>query len=145
MRLVMSFLLCFPALVATTFPLAADDQTRSFTDEERDFIREHPVVLVGGRRIGRPSISTTRRSSEGDEHKFRQVLINLLGNAVKFTDSGAVTLRSNGGPVQGEVGIIDFSVEDSGIGTSPADQVRISNPLPRLMPVSGEGKERAWD
>jgi signal transduction histidine kinase/CheY-like chemotaxis protein len=56
-----------------------------------------------------------RRRVVGDERKLRQVLINLLGNAVKFTDSGSVTLR-----VQTTYpGRYRFEVIDTGIGIAP--------------------------
>ncbi|HEY8942999.1 MAG TPA: CHASE domain-containing protein [Polyangiaceae bacterium] len=53
----------------------------------------------------------------GDEGKLRQVLINLLGNAVKFTETGEVRLRV----VPEEVDAFRFEVIDTGIGI-PADQ-----------------------
>jgi two-component system sensor histidine kinase/response regulator len=60
----------------------------------------------------------------GDPTRLRQVLINLLGNAVKFTDSGevALTIRSH---ECGESGHIDFSVSDTGIGIPPDKLERI--------------------
>ncbi|MBL8487561.1 MAG: response regulator [Rhodocyclaceae bacterium] len=51
------------------------------------------------------------RHVEGDPTRLRQILINLLVNAVKFTDRGSVELR-----VAAEGGRIYFSVRDSGIG-----------------------------
>ena len=56
----------------------------------------------------------------GDEAKLRQVLINLLGNAIKFTDSGVVKLR-----VAWRNGIGSFAVDDTGCGIDPADLTRI--------------------
>lgn len=53
----------------------------------------------------------------GDERRIRQILINLLGNAVKFTSKGSVSLRvamSTGT----ETATLDFSVEDTGPGLS---------------------------
>ncbi|TPW29111.1 response regulator [Martelella alba] len=55
-----------------------------------------------------------------DRHYLRQVLINLIGNAVKFTENGTITLRA-----RGDENGIDFSVVDTGIGISSADQQRI--------------------
>ncbi|MCU7918562.1 MAG: response regulator [Candidatus Thiodiazotropha sp. (ex Epidulcina cf. delphinae)] len=50
-----------------------------------------------------------------DPAKLRQVLINLIGNAIKFTDEGSVSLRIHTGPV-GDGLILRFEVEDSGRG-----------------------------
>ncbi len=58
---------------------------------------------------------------DGDERKFKQIVLNLLTNAVKFTpEGGSVTLgadRINGAYV--------FSVKDTGIGIAPEDQEAI--------------------
>jgi PAS domain S-box-containing protein len=51
----------------------------------------------------------------GDEMRLRQVLVNLLGNALKFTDQGGVELIVE---KTGE-GLLRFEVEDTGIGISP--------------------------
>lgn len=58
-----------------------------------------------------------------DAHRLRQVLINLVGNAVKFTESGGVTLKAStqSGAGSGRERIA-FAVEDSGPGIDP-DQV----------------------
>ena len=53
----------------------------------------------------------------GDEAKLGQVLINLLGNAVKFTDAGSVTLQ-----VKNSDGAFVFAVVDTGPGISPQEQ-----------------------
>jgi len=58
----------------------------------------------------------------GDHRALRRVLLNLLGNAVKFTDAGAVTLDAARG--QGESDIV-FIVTDTGIGIPLAEQKRI--------------------
>ena len=63
--------------------------------------------------------SSVRMTSDID--KARQILVNLLGNAVKFTDSGAVTLRLSRG-----ARAVRMDVVDTGIGI-PADE------LPRLF------------
>lgn len=58
------------------------------------------------------------RYIKADEKKLRQVLINLLGNAIKFTDSGKVSLRVNHEIIDGS-DILKFEVEDTGFGISP--------------------------
>ena len=56
----------------------------------------------------------------GDAHHLKQILINLLGNAVKYTDSGRVGLRVH--PANGKV---RFDVSDSGPGINQDDQEKI--------------------
>ncbi len=61
-----------------------------------------------------------------DEKRLRQILINLLANAVKFTDNGSVTLR-----VSYAREIAQFEIEDTGIGIAPEDIERIFLPFER--------------
>jgi signal transduction histidine kinase/CheY-like chemotaxis protein len=58
----------------------------------------------------------------GDAARLRQVLLNLAGNAIKFTEKGSVALIAELGAREGE---IRFQVRDTGIGLAPQDQVRI--------------------
>ena len=63
---------------------------------------------------------------KGDAKRLTQVLINLLGNAIKFTDKGSVTLR-----VDARAQVLVFKVEDTGVGIAPQDQQRIFLPFER--------------
>ncbi|MFO1349591.1 MAG: cache domain-containing protein [Gammaproteobacteria bacterium] len=63
---------------------------------------------------------------KGDDKKLRQVLINLLGNAVKFTETGAVMLR-----VERNADRYRFEVKDSGIGIAPEKLDDIFQPFTR--------------
>ncbi len=57
----------------------------------------------------------------GDPARLRQILLNLVGNAVKFTDSGRVTVRAEVESLTDHDGLLRFSVSDTGIGI-PAEK-----------------------
>ena len=61
----------------------------------------------------------------GDDLRLQQVLINLAGNAVKFTERGEVVLSVARQPAQGDEVAVRFSVRDTGIGISPDQLERI--------------------
>ncbi|MFN5516310.1 MAG: ATP-binding protein [Cyanobacteriota bacterium] len=70
-----------------------------------------------------------------DEKRLRQVLINLLGNAIKFTDQGRVGLD-----VRPESdGRLTFSVTDTGVGLAPEEQKKLF----RAFEQAGDAKQRA--
>ena len=59
----------------------------------------------------------------GDAHRLRQVLTNLVGNAVKFTDKGEIVVKAERVPEAGEDYRIRFTVTDTGIGI-PANKLK---------------------
>ena len=63
---------------------------------------------------------------KGDAKRLTQILINLLVNAIKFTDKGGVTLR-----VDSQSEVLVFLIEDTGVGIAPQDQQRIFLPFER--------------
>jgi signal transduction histidine kinase/DNA-binding response OmpR family regulator len=62
----------------------------------------------------------------GDSGRLRQIVTNLVGNAIKFTDHGEVTLRvTRGGAHAGKVAMLAFCVRDTGIGMSKETQAKL--------------------
>jgi signal transduction histidine kinase/CheY-like chemotaxis protein len=56
----------------------------------------------------------------GDVARIRQILINLMGNAIKFTGEGEVTLDITGQELEDKRYRVDFTVSDTGMGISPS-------------------------
>jgi signal transduction histidine kinase len=65
-------------------------------------------------------LPTDLPTAHGDERRLTQVLLNLVGNAIKFTDSGEVVIKAVAAN-----GAYTLSVADTGPGIDPADQVKI--------------------
>jgi two-component system sensor histidine kinase RpfC len=61
----------------------------------------------------------------GDPHHLRQILINLAGNAVKFTERGSVTVHVSAQAESDSAVRLKFSIRDTGIGIAPDAQSRI--------------------
>ncbi|MFN8382296.1 MAG: PAS domain S-box protein [Anaerolineales bacterium] len=71
-----------------------------------------------GLRLDADVVSDLPHTLIADAGRIRQVLINLLGNALKFTESGVVKLYVNGTLLQDIAHVVTFSVKDTGIGIS---------------------------
>jgi signal transduction histidine kinase/DNA-binding NarL/FixJ family response regulator len=74
-----------------------------------------------------------------DEKRLRQVLLNLLGNAVKFTDKGMVRLRVRRLEADTEHARLRFEVQDTGVGIHPKDAEGIFEPFEQV----GDSHRRA--
>jgi CheY-like chemotaxis protein len=61
----------------------------------------------------------------GDPGRWRQIVMNLVGNAIKFTEQGAVTVRVELGAHHSEGDTLHVSVSDTGIGIQPDKQAAI--------------------
>jgi signal transduction histidine kinase/CheY-like chemotaxis protein/HPt (histidine-containing phosphotransfer) domain-containing protein len=70
-----------------------------------------------------PEVGAWRR---GDSNRLRQIVMNLLGNAIKFTPKGEIVLRIDSGAGMDDLHI---SVEDTGIGIGPASLPHIFEPF----------------
>ncbi|MDD3153965.1 MAG: ATP-binding protein [Victivallaceae bacterium] len=72
-----------------------------------------------------------------DKIRMRQILFNLIGNAVKFTDSGHIELKSTFVPDKEATGTLCFSLTDTGCGISPEDQKRLFQPFVQSNAIRG--------
>ncbi len=61
----------------------------------------------------------------GDARRIRQVLMNMVGNAIKFTQKGHVIVDVRGEMDTPEKARLDVTIKDTGIGISPEDQARL--------------------
>ncbi len=65
----------------------------------------------------------------GDPTRLRQVILNLVGNAIKFTDHGEVVLRVEGQSQDAEGMLLHYAISDTGIGIPPDKQKLIFEPF----------------
>jgi CheY-like chemotaxis protein len=65
----------------------------------------------------------------GDENRLKQVLHNLVSNAVKFTHHGTIELRLDSRPIDVETAELEFKVKDSGIGIKDDDLSKLFMPF----------------
>jgi len=71
---------------------------------------------------------------EGDAMRLRQVLVNLLGNAVKFTAAGEVSLTVSAAPAEDGRHLVEFVVRDTGPGVPLEHQQRIFDSFSQVDP-----------
>jgi signal transduction histidine kinase/CheY-like chemotaxis protein len=67
--------------------------------------------------------------ARGDSNRLRQVIVNLVGNAIKFTDEGEVALKVRVDAEEGSDRIMHFTVSDTGAGIPPEKQKLIFEPF----------------
>jgi PAS domain S-box-containing protein len=82
-----------------------------------------------GLRFGVVEAPGTIRNVAGDQGKIRQVLINLLGNALKFTDRGHVNLELAVRPREDGQLWLSARVEDTGVGIAASEQSQLFQPF----------------
>jgi two-component system, sensor histidine kinase and response regulator len=80
----------------------------------------------------------TPRRVMGDPGRIRQIVLNLLGNAIKYTREGEVVLSLKGWQKNDDNGLrFDIEVADTGIGISTADQERLFRPYEQARGQTG--------
>lgn len=73
----------------------------------------------------------------GDPGRVRQVLVNLIGNAVKFTHDGRINVSASVESAQSERALLRISVEDTGIGMLPEQTQAIFQPFEQAESATG--------
>ncbi|MGE3724375.1 MAG: response regulator [Candidatus Sericytochromatia bacterium] len=76
---------------------------------------------------------------ELDGLRLRQILLNLLGNALKFTPQGRVSLEISYHPQNENCGELRLHVSDTGIGIAPDQAAHIFEPFEQFTQISGTG------
>ncbi|MCP4114129.1 MAG: response regulator [Desulfobacteraceae bacterium] len=71
----------------------------------------------------------TKMFLKGDPTRLRQVLINLMGNAVKFTRTGEIIIQAATSPMDKDRVMLHLSIQDSGIGIGQQDLSRLFSPF----------------
>jgi signal transduction histidine kinase len=78
-------------------------------------------ALAADKKIAfKAEIATDMPCGRGDQRRLTQVLLNLVGNAIKFTDEGEVVIKAHASN-----GLFHLSVRDTGPGISEADQAKL--------------------
>jgi CheY-like chemotaxis protein/HPt (histidine-containing phosphotransfer) domain-containing protein len=96
-----------------------DDILENLSMIVHDRVREKKLVLEY---VVAPDVPQALR---GDPLRLSQILINLVGNAIKFTSEGTVTVFINASRHDQESVHLDFSIQDTGIGMSPEQSSKL--------------------
>ncbi|MEM9435187.1 MAG: ATP-binding protein [Pseudomonadota bacterium] len=102
--------------------MAADFDLRQLVNSLIDVLS--PLAQEKGLKLTCEFGPHTERSFNGDSNRLRQILTNLVGNAIKFTETGGVTMKVSGrhGP---EHTTLAFAVSDTGAGIAPEFQSKV--------------------
>ncbi len=97
------------------------------------------VVQTLGDRAASKGLTLTCRIDEdvpdhlsGDPGRLRQILVGLIDNAIKFTDTGRLDLEVRRAPEDPSGMTVQFTVRDTGIGIPPEEQTRIFAPFTQV-------------
>ncbi len=103
----------------------------------------NPVAAKKGLYLKMPDTANLPKTIKGDEGRLRQILQNLIGNAIQYTEHGGVTLRARVLSLTGNRCRISMEVLDTGPGISPEEMDRIFQPFaqadPSLQAETGNG------
>ncbi|MDO5567642.1 MAG: ATP-binding protein, partial [Planctomycetia bacterium] len=72
-----------------------------------------------------------------DQQRMRQILFNLVGNAIKFTNTGGIKVLVDFRKTTKDEGTLTLSVADTGVGVAPEDKIRLFEPFVQLTRMRG--------
>ncbi|WP_323781921.1 ATP-binding protein [Thalassovita sp.] len=128
--------------------LEADEITLNETSFDLDKLLERsiaPMKLAASRRGNRLLLEKHPENLgcfHGDEKRLHQVLLNLLGNAVKFTENGDITVTVNASRSKGQGSTsLEVQVADTGVGVPEDEQARIFDDFARVEDNNREQRE----
>ena len=98
-------------------------------------VREKPVTLAADIQADIP------RKLYGDVGRVKQVIINIMGNATKFTHEGTITLKAAWQWEDGDTGRLVFDVADTGIGIKPENLSRLFDAFEQVDTKRNRGIE----
>lgn len=88
-----------------------------------------PRAAEKGLRLGSSSTPGIPPWLKGDPNRLRQVLLNLVSNAIKFTERGSIDVAVAHRAIDDETTELRFEVRDTGIGIAPESQARLFSPF----------------
>ncbi|MCX7945868.1 MAG: PAS domain S-box protein [Hydrogenophilus sp.] len=110
------------AVTLESLPVSLEDLAKTVIEIARPLVKHKPVALQLALSEPLPVVQT-------DAVRLRQVLLNLVSNACKFTPKGAVTVTVEEVDRQQDRATIQFSVRDTGVGMTPEVQARLFQPF----------------
>ena len=111
--------------------IEADQLTLEETDFALALLLDHILnmlserALAKGLRLSREIDPAVPAQLHGDPLRLGQTLLNFVGNAIKFSEQGEITVRARCIEDQGESVLLRIEVEDQGIGLTPEQQARL--------------------
>lgn len=98
-------------------------------------VREKPVKLKADIQDNVP------RKLYGDIGRVKQIIINIMGNATKFTQEGTITLKASWEPETERTGRLMFSIMDTGIGIKPENMDKLFDAFEQVDMKKNKGIE----
>lgn len=101
----------------------------------------NPGAVERGVRLTSDTARCGARRVLGDQRRVQQVLLNLVGNALKWTERGEVTIACESVPADDRRADLRFRVSDTGVGISEADRGRVFTAFARGEHPTATGRD----